>query len=607
MLTEAVIGVVTEAVFAHLSDRVRGWLGRDPQRLAFEVALGRVCRRFGEDDEHKRWAASLFDEHFLQHGAAPVLARCLMRDGAKKGGKEAAAQLAAAWADQLGLLGAMREQRIAELTPAASDFLRWLDEALRDRSEFQPLFDSRARDVTAEATRLAAVATRETAQATKKMTEAIEALPEELAEKFVEKIAQLMAPQPAPPQIRVTIDDQIPALTPQPPLPRLGEGELIGASVAAAPALLPAPQQVSEDGQLVAGDEGMVPPLEAFDLEGFLARLDAPGGGVKLRDRLYVEREADGLLRRQLLKWGSTTTIHAPRQTGKSSLLMRGLRYAKKNEAKVVFFNFQSLGRELLSTPESFLRGLAGMICRQLGLDDTIVAQAWQVAGKAQQKLTYFLEDHVLPEFEVPIIVAMDHADSLLQTDFYSDFFGLVRSWHDRRAFNPEQWEKLNIVMVISTEPYLLINHINQSPFNVGLKLELADFSAAQVGQLNQQHGAPVAESDFADLMAWLGGQPYLTRQAFYTLLTKKWSWRDFARQAATDDGPFGAHLRRLYSKVSDNGELKKALKEIIRTSGCADDKSCFRLLRAGLIKSSGKGYTCRCELYRIYFERKLS
>ncbi len=55
MLTEAVITVLTETVFGHLieesgvNDKVRGWLKRDPQHLAFQVALTEnwrscVCR-----------------------------------------------------------------------------------------------------------------------------------------------------------------------------------------------------------------------------------------------------------------------------------------------------------------------------------------------------------------------------------------------------------------------------------------------------------------------------------------------------------------------------------------------------------------------------------
>jgi len=70
----------------------------------------------------------------------------------------------------------------------------------------------------------------------------------------------------------------------------------------------------------------------------------------------------------------------------------------------------------------------------------------------------------------------MDEVDRLLQTAFHSDFFALLRSWHNSRAFD-DRWNRLNIVMVISTEPYLLIPDANQSPFNVGL---INDFPASK-------------------------------------------------------------------------------------------------------------------------------
>ena len=79
--------------------------------------------------------------------------------------------------------------------------------------------------------------------------------------------------------------------------------------------------------------------------------------------------------------------------------------------------------------------------------------------------------------------LALDEVDRLLQTPFHSDFFALLRSWHNSRALD-EQWDKLNMIMVISTEPYLLIADVNQSPFNVGLKIYLEDFNEAQIRDL---------------------------------------------------------------------------------------------------------------------------
>ena len=366
------------------------------------------------------------------------------------------------------------------------------------------------------------------------------------------------------------------------------------------------PRLISEDGGLIANDELPPPPLPEFDPR-LVRELVEPGGAVRLRDKFYIEREADAHLKNQIVKWGATVTIRAPRQTGKTSLLVRGIHYAKQHEAKVVLLDLQRFSSDRLGSLDVFLRELGELICRELRLDAAELDAAWPGALGPKQKLTYFLEDHVLPKFEVPIILAMDEADSLLRTPFYQEFFALVRSWHDQRAFNPDQWERLNIVMVISTEPYLLIKDINQSPYNVGAQIELEDFTARQVEDLNRRHGSPVREKEFSELMTILGGHPLLTRKALYLMVTQGLSWHDLVRNAATDQGPFGGHLKRHHWGLRDRPELREALKQIIQTNSCSDETSLFRLLRAGLIKGSGDYFTCRCDLYRQYFEDKLS
>lgn len=149
MLTEAILSATVEAVFGYLlqesglADRVRVWLGRDLQRLAFQVALTRAYTAFVQ--RHPDWAATLFDEHFLVHGAAPLLAQTLLRAS-----PATPTAFAAAWADQLTLAPEGRARRIAELTPVAADFLQLLDREVRARPEFQPLYDSRALDALME-------------------------------------------------------------------------------------------------------------------------------------------------------------------------------------------------------------------------------------------------------------------------------------------------------------------------------------------------------------------------------------------------------------------------------------------------------------------------
>jgi hypothetical protein len=362
---------------------------------------------------------------------------------------------------------------------------------------------------------------------------------------------------------------------------------------------------ISEDGRPIADDETLHPPLPEFDLR-FLEELEAPGGAVKLRDKFYIERDADAHLKNEVAKSGTTSTIRAARQTGKSSLLVRGVHHARQKGAKAVTLDLQRLDRDYLKTPDFFLRYLADFIICKLQLDlEEEVEKLWRGPLGPQDKLTYLMEDYILSKSDAPIILALDEADRLLQTAFYKDFFALIRSWHNSRALD-NRWDRLNIVMVISTEPYLLIPDVTQSPFNVGLSVYLEDFNEAQVCDLNQRHGSLIKGGDFSKLMELLSGHPYLTRKALYTLVTEQLSWADLMRNAATDQGPFGDHLRHHYWLLRDEPDLRKALKQVIYHNHCTDEMALFRLLRAGLVKGSGDVCTCRCDLYRVYFKEKL-
>lgn len=369
--------------------------------------------------------------------------------------------------------------------------------------------------------------------------------------------------------------------------------------------VIPPSNVLSEDGGTFTDEEAINTPLPQFD-PSFLETLDAPGGVVKLRDKFYLERQGDARLKREVIREGTTITIRASRQTGKSSLLVRGVNYARKNGAKVVHYDLQRTDAKRLATPDIFLRDLAELIVRKLKLDVTEVENFWGSSLGPQDKLTNLMEDYVLPEVDTPIVLALDEVDRLLRTtSAYSDFFALLRFWHNSRA-SEEQWNKFNLVLVISTEPYLLISNIHESPFNVGHRIYLEDFNEDQVRDLNQRHGSPVSNDDFPQLMDLLGGQPYLTRQALYTLTVEQLAWAELRQQAVLDHGPFGEHLRRQQWLLNQEPTLRVAFKQIIEHNTCEDESARFRLLQAGLIKGSGDVYTCRCNLYSLFFGDKL-
>ena len=164
----------------------------------------------------------------------------------------------------------------------------------------------------------------------------------------------------------------------------------------------------------------------------------------------------------------------------------------------------------------------------------------------------------------------------------------------------------MNLVIVHSTEPALFITDINQSPFNVGTRLNLEDFNREQVRDLNHRHGDPIKETDLEAFFELLSGHPYLTRKALYLIVSEHWSWESLYHRAAGDQGPFADNLRRQLWFVQEDPALQAGLRQILQSNKCDDDKVLWRLLHAGLVKGIGDSYFCRCGLYKKYFEAHL-
>jgi hypothetical protein len=358
----------------------------------------------------------------------------------------------------------------------------------------------------------------------------------------------------------------------------------------------------SEDGQPLHNTETISPPLPEFDPR-ILENIVIPGGTDGLNDKFYIEREADLKFKREISKAGSTISIRASRQTGKSSLLVRGIHHVLST-SKVIHIDLQRVDKSFLEDSDSFLHYLSTIITQKLGLRQELVREEWSSDLGPQDKLTAIFDNHIFPSIDQQIILAIDEADRLLETPYSNDFFALLRAWHNNRALDPA-WYKLNIVIVIATEPYLLISDPNQSPFNVGLRLDLEDFDRNQVQELNSRHGSPVDTKDFETFFNLFGGHPYLMRKALYTIVADRWKLTDLFARATDEQGPFGDHLRRQHWLLRNDKILRENLEQVIKKNQCDDEIALFRLLRAGLIKGRGEVFYCRCELYKRYFEDK--
>ncbi|BAY12101.1 AAA-like domain-containing protein [Calothrix sp. NIES-2098] len=332
--------------------------------------------------------------------------------------------------------------------------------------------------------------------------------------------------------------------------------------------------------------------------------LEMPEGTMDTESTFYVERPSDFLALQTIAQRGVTITIKGPRQVGKSSLLIRTKEAAENGGKRVAFLDFQLFEKAALRNAELFFRQFCFWLSDVLEMADK-VDEYWNTPLGNSQRCTRYVSRHILKELGKPLVLAMDEVDKIFDTDFRNDFFGMLRSWHNSRATTPI-WKQLDLTLVTSTEPYQLINDLNQSPFNVGQVIELADFTSEQVAELNQRHGLPFNPSEERQLIALLGGHPYLVRRSLYLVASRQMSTTELFTNATAEHGPFGDHLRHHLSLLHDKTELIQGLLQIIRQNNCEDKRVFWRLRGAGLVRESGRLLIPRCQLYAEYLRENL-
>jgi len=334
------------------------------------------------------------------------------------------------------------------------------------------------------------------------------------------------------------------------------------------------------------------------------AQLEMPEGTMEIESKFYVERDGDRVALSAIERQGVTITIKAPRQMGKSSLLIRIMQAAQKVGKRVVFLDFQLFDKATLTNTDIFFRQFCTFLTDELEMKDR-TDEFWKTPLGNSQRCTRYFERYLLKELGGPIVLAMDEVECIFDTDFRSDFFAMLRNWHNSRA-TKSIWKQLDLALITSTEPYQLVENLNQSPFNVGEVIDLPDFTLEQIVDLNKRHGLPYTSEELQRLMTLLFGHPYLTRRALYLVASQRITTVELFAKATDDRGPFGDHLRYHLFRLYGKEDLLHGLRQVIRNNKCPDERIFFRLRGAGLVRREGSNEFPRCQLYAEYFREHL-
>ncbi|HRF61268.1 MAG TPA: AAA-like domain-containing protein, partial [Fimbriimonadaceae bacterium] len=265
------------------------------------------------------------------------------------------------------------------------------------------------------------------------------------------------------------------------------------------------------------GEAPSVMSLTALDCEPSKAVRSATIETAPASPRLsHVRRSADDAMDAALRVGEGVIVIQGPRQVGKSTMLARALRMASEEGALPVLSDFQAHEAALLADTEKFCRAVATLFVQQVGAEIALET-GWNDWVGPNANLDAVVKT-ALESTDRRVIWAIDELDQLLGLQTGNDFLGLVRSWHNRRALEPEgPWSRLTVLIAHTGEIEALISDPRQSPFDVGVVIDVEDLAREQVGELNETMGSPVTPGELDAIFEQTQGHPYVTRRVLET------------------------------------------------------------------------------------------
>ncbi|MUH00903.1 diguanylate cyclase [Scytonema sp. UIC 10036] len=336
--------------------------------------------------------------------------------------------------------------------------------------------------------------------------------------------------------------------------------------------------------------------------------IEYPGGPVPLNSSLYINRlRIEEMAYKEITKPGCLIRIKAPRKMGKSSLLNRMIACAQNYNYRIAYIDFQETDETLFTSLDKFLRWFCANVSRQLNLNNKL-DDYWDEDMGSKVSCKIYFEEYLLEQINAPIFLALNEVNRLFEhLQIANDFLSMLRFWHEVGR-TVEIWQNLRLIIVHSTEIHIPLK-INQSPFNVGLSIKLPQFTLEEVQDLASRYGLNWIDSRSSQqLMAMVGGHPYLINLAFYHLHREEMTLQQLLETSPTAAGIYSNHLRNHLAMVREQPELASALLQVVTANESVqlDALAAFKLESMGLIQLDGNQAKPSCQLYRLYFSQQL-
>ncbi|EJC1077205.1 AAA-like domain-containing protein [Vibrio parahaemolyticus] len=225
---------------------------------------------------------------------------------------------------------------------------------------------------------------------------------------------------------------------------------------------------------------------------------------------LYIERDADRQIKKVIDEMGRPGYILVPRQMGKTNLLINAKRQL---EGADDIFAYVDLSNRYDSARECFR-----------SIVDTIIQSNYEKLEEAEEDIEERRDKKKLPphrehsyelrrilrDIKGKLIINLDEIDSLTSSHYSDKIFAQIRSIYFERV-NFKDFKRVSYILSGVAEPSEIIKDKSISPFNIGQKILLGDFSYDEFIELASRTNLKIDDILLDRIFYWINGNPRMT------------------------------------------------------------------------------------------------
>lgn len=345
-------------------------------------------------------------------------------------------------------------------------------------------------------------------------------------------------------------------------------------------------------------------------------------GAVPLNSDAYIERPFEQKVLRNILA-GNWVLLLGPRQHGKTTSLIR-INHQLQNAGLISVMidlqamppcnDYQELVKWFVSRIEQILNvaDTRSSLSKLYSKGTDSIARALGVgnAEKSEEHETRQLDqllESILPQSRTPIVIIIDEASAIPNTEWRNAFYGQIRAIANLRAVASDEdlAARVRFLFAGSFRPENLVNDLN-SPFNVCERIETDDLLLEDANNLMEKVVSEQNQAIVKQVYDIVGGQPYLLQFIF----SKVQLVDEYQKQQACDEAIAllrsgqNDHFEGVFKRVFAEAELISIVSALAKDGRINNEPANpnYRYLQVlGIAKREGAYLVFRNQLYQEF------